>query len=699
VSASRYALGVALVVIMVAALAFGSRRVRARLLPEWTGAPARLAEVVLGMAALILVPELLGAVGQFRRWPVVLALVAVGVGAGLLAGKPERPAPTPPEAAAPRQNGARLVTAAAFLLCAVVFAQWSAHVVTAYRSGMLDGDTMWYHLPFAAHFVQSGWVTHPLFTNSDTLVTYFPGNAEVVNAVAILPFGHDILVPVVNLLWLALALFAGWCIGRFYDAAPVGLAGVAVVMSVPVVAATQAGTGRNDTAAIALYLTAIALVLHARWRPAGLALGGLAGGLALGVKLSVIPAVVLLALAVLVVAPTGTRRRLALPWLLPLVGAGAFWYVRNLLLIGNPVPTVALHLGPLSLPSVTTLGTPGSIVDHLGDPGAWSTRFRPGLVTAFGDRWWVVLLIVAVATVLILLRGRDRTARALAAVSVLAVAAYAVLPNSAPASGLLGGLNFGLNVRYALPAIAALIALTAALPFALTVVGRAVMVAAFAVAIAVGVADRDLDGVWEWHVASSERWAGVVVAVLATAVIAGVVAVSGVRRDRRPAFGAAIAVFLVAATGWWWLQRSYLRDRYEQPRTAALVHAGVSGPESGPAWAWAQGLPPTRIGITGDLLQYPYTGRALATRVRYIGVKLDDGGFRDARTCREWRRAVAAGGFEYVVVSPQVFVATRRDVDRAERWTTTVPGTSKVFDDQDIKVFRLTRTPDPDACP
>jgi hypothetical protein len=699
VSASRYAFGVALVLVVLAALVFGSRRVRARLLPDWTGAPARLAEVTLGVAALILVPELLGAVGQFRRWPVTLALVFIGVAAGLVAGRPTHPSQAPPETSAPRQSGARLVTAAAFLLCAVVFAQWSAHVVTSYRSGMLDGDTMWYHLSFAAHFVQSGWVTHPLFTNSDTLVTYFPANAEVVNAVAILPFGHDILVPLVNLLWLTLALLAGWCIGRFYDAAPIGLAGVAVVMSVPVVAATQAGTGRNDTAAIALYLTAIALVLHARWRPAGLALGGLAAGLALGVKLSVIPAVAFLALAVLVVAPSANRRRLALPWLLPLVGAGAFWYVRNLVLIGNPVPTVAPQLGPLSLPSVPTLGSPGSIVDHLGDPGAWSTRFRPGLETAFGERWWVTLLIVAVATVLVLLRGRDRTARALAAVTVLSVAAYALLPNSAPASGLLGGLNFGLNVRYALPAIAAVIALSAALPFALTVVGRAVMVACFAVAVGVGVADRDLDRVWEWHVSSNERWTGIIVAALTTVVIAGVVAVSTVLRDRRPAFGVAVAVLLVAATGGWWLQRSYLRDRYEQPRTAAFLSSDANDPPSGPAWAWAQGLAPTRIGIAGDLLQYPYTGRALATRVRYIGVKLHDGGFRDARTCREWRRAVAAGRFEYVVLSPKVFVADRSDVDRAEQWTTTVPGTRKVFDDHHTEVFRLTRTPDPDVCP
>ena len=85
--------------------------------------------------------------------------------------------------------------------------------------------------------------------------------------------------------------------------------------------------------------------------------------------------------------------------------------------------------------------------------------------------------------------------------------------------------------------------------------------------------------------------------------------------------------------------------------------------------------------------------------MRYIGVKLGDGGFRDARTCREWRRAIAAGRFEYVVLSPRFFGANRLDVGSAERWTTTVPGTSKVFDDHHIEVFRLTRTPDPDACP
>jgi hypothetical protein len=690
VSASRYALGVALVIVVIAALAFGAWRVRARLLPDWTGAPARLAEVLLGIAALILVPELLGAIGQFRRWPVALALTVVGVAGGLLAGAPGKSSAPPPESREPRSKGSTAVTAGSFVVCAAVFAQWSAHVVASYRAGIWDGDSIWYHLTFAAHFVQSGYVTHPIFTNADTLVSYFPANAEIVNGVAVLPFGHDVVVPLVNLLWLSLALLAGWCIGRYYRAAAVGLAGVAVVMSVPVVAATQAGTARNDVAAIALYLTAIALVLHARWRPAGLALGGIAAGLAIGVKLSAIPAVVFLAVAVLVIAPAGARRRLALPWLGSLVGAGAFWYVRNLVLIGNPVPTVAAKLGPISLPTVRVSGETGSIFEHVGDPGAWSTRFRPGLQLAFGDAWWLVPILVAVAIVLILCLGRDLTARALAAVSAVSLVAYAVLPNSAPGSGLVGGLNFGLNVRYALPAVAAVTALTASLPFMATVAGRAVSVAVFAVAVGFGVSDRTFERLWEWQVSSSQRWIGWGVVLLAAAVTIGFVGVIAMRRDGRLAVVMCLGVVIAVVAGGWWLQRSYLRERYAHPR---------GGEASSPAWAWAQHLPSTRIGIVGDLLQYPYTGPALATRVRYIGKELDDGGFRAARTCREWRQALADGRFEYVVLSPNLLMAVRSDIDRAAAWTTSVPGTTTVFHDARTDVFHLTRTPDPDACP
>jgi hypothetical protein len=249
-----------------------------------------------------------------------------------------------------------------------------------------------------------------------------------------------------------------------------------------------------------------------------------------------------------------------------------------------------------------------------------------------------------------------------------------------------------------LPAIAAATALTAALPFMVTLPGRAVAVGVFAVAVVVDVADRTLDHVWEWQISGSERGAGILAAVVAVLVIGGLVALVTVQPDRRLAVGAGIGVLLVAILGGWWLQRDYLHDRYALPDTATAAAADVQGAPAAPAWAWAQGLAPTRIGITGDLLQYPYTGGALANRVRYIGVETDDGGFREAHTCREWRAAIAAGRFRYVAVSPQVFQPTRRRVDELERWTTTVPGTTRVFHDDHTDVYRLTRSPDPDAC-
>src|SRR2546423_12618342 len=68
VSAARYALGVALVVMMVAALAFGSRRVRGRLLPGWGGAASRLAGVVLRLGGPVPGAAVPGGGGVFRRW-------------------------------------------------------------------------------------------------------------------------------------------------------------------------------------------------------------------------------------------------------------------------------------------------------------------------------------------------------------------------------------------------------------------------------------------------------------------------------------------------------------------------------------------------------------------------------------------------------------------------------------------------------
>lgn len=278
-SPGSYLVGIAWLSAIVGALAFGSFRIRRRMLPDLAGATARLAEITLGLGAFVLVPELLGAVGWFRRLPVLVALVATGVGSGLLAG-PGRAAPAA-DPAPPPTRLARGVTVVALALATIVLGQWAGHAAASYASssaGIWDGDSLWYHLPFATSYVQTGWTTRPLFTNSDTLVTYFPANSEVVLGMLLMPFRRDIAIPLVNLAWVGLAFLAAWCLGRRFGAPAVALAGAAVALSVPVMAATQGGTARNDVMGVALFLAAAALVAQADWQRNGLLVAGIAAG-------------------------------------------------------------------------------------------------------------------------------------------------------------------------------------------------------------------------------------------------------------------------------------------------------------------------------------------------------------------------------------------------------------------------------------
>src|SRR5918996_6649298 len=93
-STGRYLLGAAELSVIAAALGLGAYHLRALLAPAWTGALARLAEIVIGISMLILVAELFGVLGLFEEVPLLLGYVAAGLGATLWSrrrGLPERP--------------------------------------------------------------------------------------------------------------------------------------------------------------------------------------------------------------------------------------------------------------------------------------------------------------------------------------------------------------------------------------------------------------------------------------------------------------------------------------------------------------------------------------------------------------------------------------------------------------------------------
>jgi hypothetical protein len=79
-SLGSYLLGVAYLAALLTFTTLGCGQIRKRLLPQFSGAPAHLASVVLAIALLIWVAELLGTFGLFAPVPYVVMVTATGLG-------------------------------------------------------------------------------------------------------------------------------------------------------------------------------------------------------------------------------------------------------------------------------------------------------------------------------------------------------------------------------------------------------------------------------------------------------------------------------------------------------------------------------------------------------------------------------------------------------------------------------------------
>ncbi|MEA2469969.1 MAG: hypothetical protein QOE38_968, partial [Thermoleophilaceae bacterium] len=212
-SALAYLLAVLLLAGFAVPIALAVRDWRRVLLPGWTGAPARLADAIGWVAIAVVLSELLGAVGLFRAWALVAASLLVSTALRARARRtPVREGGAQLAPAKPARRGERRVAFAGALL---VLAQWAVPARISLGQGMTAPDTLWYHMPFAARFVQDGWLTHLHFVEVEPLTAFYPANSELLHAIGIALFdSHDVLSPLVNLAMLALALLAGWCIGR-----------------------------------------------------------------------------------------------------------------------------------------------------------------------------------------------------------------------------------------------------------------------------------------------------------------------------------------------------------------------------------------------------------------------------------------------------------------------------------------------------
>ena len=667
-----YVMGVIGLAAIAISVTIAGRTLRRALLPGWTGAPALVATALLSVGVLVALSQLLGLFGLLDGVLLVIAsLIAAGAALRI---EPLLPAPTPKGLARAKLAGervdegprealpvGRVELGIAAGLAALVALQWAAPTLLALDRGIYGGDSLWYHLPFSAHIAQTGSVTELLFIDPLYLHWFYPQNSELLHADALLLFGNDFLSPLINLAWLGLALAAAWCVGRPYGAGAPAVAAVAALMSADLLFSRQPGNGNNDVVAVALVLAAVSVLVNAR-RPTAtgpLAVAGLAAGLALGTKLTVVPLIGALTIGVVVLA-AGSRLRAALAWSAGLFAGGGLWYLRDLVVSGTPFPFV--DLGPLNPPEDLAGREPFAIVHYLTDTDVWGRWFRPGLEERLGEAWPVFLVLAVAGVALWIWRG-GALERMLAAVAALAAIAYLLTPLGA--SGPEGSpVGFRLNIRYLAPGLALGLVLAAIAP-ALAQAARGEGTSRFAprrVALAAAIAffgGLALANLIEFDPIEFDRLPGSV--LLAVAVIA--LPLAAVALSRRGvgrvgiAAGLAVSALLLAVAGRA-AEDTYLDHRYspDAPDYPRDEYPGLELSQGlGAAFEVARGLSGERIalaGTMGALFQYGLWGLDSSNEVHYVGDRGERGSFNEFPECPEWITAVNNGDFDYLVTSP-----------------------------------------------
>jgi hypothetical protein len=675
VSIARYALGVFSLALVFGSIAYVAVSTRSRFFRDWTGAQARLTEVVIGLAALVAVLEVLGAVGLFRLGPIVAGCLLVA----LAGGRPRFARTRFSRAREPRPSAPLAVLVAA-ATAATAMAVWVSPTLQSYDKGVRTFDSLWYHLPWAATFAQTGHITPLHFADVQYLTAFYPATAELLHGLGIVLLGRDTLSPAINFVWLGLALLAAYCIGRPRGVGGGTVLGVAVALATPMATLSQAGSAANDVVGVFFLLAAVALVIAGEGEMAPLVLAGISAGLAIGTKLSLVAAALAVMVGALVIAPRGRRAAPAGAFVL----AGGFWYVRNAIAVGNPVPWASLGFLPTPHPPLQQ-HTAFSVAHYLWSSRIWNQFFEPGLAAGLGRWWWAILAAAVLGPLLCLLPGAGRTVRMLGVVALASLAAYLITPESA--AGPDGDpLGFAFNLRYAAPALAlALVVLPLAPVFARPHRRLVVMAALAALVVAT---------VWQQGLWPSQHVAGAV--AIGAALLGCGLALRFAPRGLL--VGGAAALFVAGAVAGYPWQGHYLRGRYAfNPGFNYLGHT----------WALFRGVHHARVGIVGTFggfFSYPLYGLDDSNRVQYIAHRGPHGSFTTIVTCPEWRAAVDAARLRYVVTTPARDPWHPRVLGPSPEaaWTGSDPAARVVLtqrtESQRITVFELRGSLDPSRC-
>jgi hypothetical protein len=588
-------------------------------------------------------------------------------------------------------------------------------------------NTTWHNAPFAARFVQDHQVGAVHYIDVLNLTVWFyPQNSELLHSVGVLFLGTDFLSPLINIGWMALCLLAAYCFARPYGGGPIAVLAIALVLDANMLLLYQPGDAKNDVAGLFFLLASAAILVNADAQRRGIrgaAEGGpstsplstgalfiaaLAAGLALGTKLNLLAPFGLLTLGVIAVS-AGYRWRATGIWVVGSLITGGFWFIRNLVNAGNPLPWI--KAGPLVGPDQADINIrhPANVAHYILHPGGgvWRHHLIPGLHESFGDLWPLVIVAVIGGFLLAIFRGRTPMIRMLGIVALLSGLAYLVTPLTA--AGPEGDPTaFTTNLRYASPAIglgAMLLGVDAGLlkPRVMPWLLGSLVVLLLVQAVPVW----DLHGhLWTRHFLLGAIGLGVFLILIPVGL-----ALLG-RRGWDPwtiGAGAAVALLLVVAIGWP-NSRDYVKDRYQASTAPKDFPTGMKA-----ALAWFNGADPhnSRIAVVGGrpgFKQYVFYGDDLSNHVQYVAHHGPHGAYTPIASeavqrnpqatgalaqCQEWIHALNGGDYRYAVIGPDQRTQSVAPVEAV--WTAAAGG-ARIETRDDVSVFRLPPALPPAAC-
>jgi hypothetical protein len=426
-----------------------------------------------------------------------------------------------------------------------------------------------------------------------------------------------------------------------------------------------------------------------------LLIAGLAIGIALGSKLTIWGVAVTFAIGVPFLVPRQLRWKAFWVFVGGVAAVSAFWFLRNLIHSGNPLPWIR-EVGPIHLPGPNRglEGRDDFTVAHyiFSNPstGLWRQYFLNPIENLLGPLWFLILGGASAGAILSIWRPRSPAVRLAGVVTIVAAIAYIFTPLTA--AGPEGHpLAFGINLRYVIPGIALGLALLPLEPRLVPERFRVALLVGGLIALYFTSRNSDANVAWVGQFASVP-WAALIGIVLIGAPV-GLALLA--RRDPWMA-GAAGAVLALAilAVGWA-KQDDYFAHRYARSEDFRF--------QLDKAIQWAKPTSGLRIavaGTSGAYNQYGFYGDDVDNYVQYIGRHLPEADFREITSCPEFRQAVNDGGYDYLITTPELDLnnpaTTSPSPERG--WVKNDPALQEVLHASRVSVFKVNGSLSPAGC-